>query len=120
MTADAVAVVIVTHESAGHIGDTLNALVAQLRPGDELIVVDNDSTDARVTVGSVRAAAPGARVVQQDNRGFAGGARRGGRAGRPRRCCCSSTRTPAPRRTASTSCAAPPRSGPAGAPGRRS
>jgi GT2 family glycosyltransferase len=75
VTADAVAVVIVTHESAGHIGHTLNALVPQLRPGDELIVVDNDSADARVTVGSVQAAAPGARVVQQDtNSGFAGGA----------------------------------------------
>jgi N-acetylglucosaminyl-diphospho-decaprenol L-rhamnosyltransferase len=74
VTADGVAVVIVTHESAGHIGHTLNALVPQLRPGDELIVVDNGSADARVTVGSVRAAAPGARIVQQDNSGFAGGA----------------------------------------------
>ncbi len=74
MTADAVAVVIVTHESAGQIGHALNAIVPQLRPDDELIVVDNDSSDARVTIGSVRAAAPKARVVQQDNSGFAGGA----------------------------------------------
>jgi GT2 family glycosyltransferase len=77
VTADAVAVVIVTHESAGEIGRTLNALVPQLRPGDELIVVDNDSADARVTIGSVRATAPGARIVQQENSGFAGGASAG-------------------------------------------
>jgi N-acetylglucosaminyl-diphospho-decaprenol L-rhamnosyltransferase len=74
LTADALAVVVVTHESAGQIGRTLNALVPQLRDGDELIVVDNDSSDARVTIGAVRAAAPGARVVQQENSGFAGGA----------------------------------------------
>jgi GT2 family glycosyltransferase len=74
VTADGVAVVIVTHESAGEIGHTLNALVPQLREGDELIVVDNGSTDARVTIGTVRAAAPAARVVEQGNTGFAGGA----------------------------------------------
>jgi N-acetylglucosaminyl-diphospho-decaprenol L-rhamnosyltransferase len=74
VTADAVAVVIVTHESAGQIGRTLNALVGQLRPADELIVVDNDSADARVTIGAVRARAPGARIVEQENSGFAGGA----------------------------------------------
>jgi N-acetylglucosaminyl-diphospho-decaprenol L-rhamnosyltransferase len=74
VTADAVAVVIVTHESAGQIGHTLAALTPQLRPDDELIVVENGSADARVTVGAVRGTAPAARVVQQDNKGFAGGA----------------------------------------------
>jgi len=77
VTADGVAVVIVTHESAGQIGRTLNALVPQLRAGDELIVVENGSTDARVTVGTVRAAAPAARIVEQGNAGFAGGAAAG-------------------------------------------
>jgi GT2 family glycosyltransferase len=74
VTADAVAIVIVTHESAAQIGRTLNALVPQLRSGDELIVVENGSTDARVTIGTVQAAAPGARIVEQGNSGFAGGA----------------------------------------------
>jgi GT2 family glycosyltransferase len=68
----AIAVVVVTHDSAGFVGDTLGALVPQLREEDELIVVDNGSRDA--TVATVRAAAPRARVVEQDNRGFAGGA----------------------------------------------
>ena len=52
--------------------DTLGALVPQLRDGDELIVVDNGSRDA--TAAAVRAAAPQAWIVEQDNRGFAGGA----------------------------------------------
>jgi N-acetylglucosaminyl-diphospho-decaprenol L-rhamnosyltransferase len=71
----AIAVVVVTHDSAGHVADTLGALGSQLRDGDELIVVDNGSRDA--TVDAVRAAAPRARIVQQDNRGFAGGASAG-------------------------------------------
>jgi len=68
----AIAVVVVTHDSAGYVGETLGALVPQLRDDDELIVVDNGSRDA--TVAAVRAAAPRARVIEQDNRGFAGGA----------------------------------------------
>jgi N-acetylglucosaminyl-diphospho-decaprenol L-rhamnosyltransferase len=68
----AIAVVVVTHDSAGYVGDTLGALVPQLRDDDELIVVDNGSRDG--TVPAVRGAAPRARVVEQDNLGFAGGA----------------------------------------------
>jgi hypothetical protein len=68
----AIAVVVVTHDSAGYVGETLGALVPQLRGDDELIVVDNGSRDS--TVAAVSAAAPRARVVEQDNRGFAGGA----------------------------------------------
>jgi GT2 family glycosyltransferase len=79
VTADAVAVVIVTHESAGQIGRTLAALVPQLRGYDDLIVVENGSSDARITIGAVHGTAPGARVVQQDNKGFAGGAVAGAR-----------------------------------------
>jgi GT2 family glycosyltransferase len=74
VTADAVAVVIVTHESAGQIGHTLAGLVPQLRGYDELIVVENGSADARITIGAVHGTAPGTRIVQQDNKGFAGGA----------------------------------------------
>ena len=71
----AIAVVVVTHDSAGQVADTLGALTPQLRAEDELIVVDNGSRDA--TVDAVRAAAPSAWVVEQDNRGFAGGASAG-------------------------------------------
>jgi GT2 family glycosyltransferase len=71
----AVAVVVVTHQSAAFVGETLAALAPQLGDDDELIVVDNGSTDG--SVAAVRAAAPRAVVVEQDNRGFAGGASRG-------------------------------------------
>jgi GT2 family glycosyltransferase len=72
VTADAVAVVIVTHDSASEIGATLGEVLRQLRPDDELIVVDNGSGDETVSV--VRAVAPAARVVERGNKGFAGGA----------------------------------------------
>jgi GT2 family glycosyltransferase len=71
----ALAVVVVTHDSAAQVRSTLAALTPQLRPGDELIVVDSASTDG--TAAAVRAAAPEARVVESENRGFAGGARTG-------------------------------------------
>lgn len=68
----ALAVVIVTYDSAACLGDTLAALVPQLREGDELVVVDNGSRDG--TPRLARAAAPTARVVESGrNAGFAGG-----------------------------------------------
>ena len=73
------AVVIVTYESGAHIGETLRVLGEQLRDGDELVVVDNASKDG--TAAAVREAAPGARLLeQQDNLGFAGGCNLGARA----------------------------------------
>jgi GT2 family glycosyltransferase len=61
--------VIVTHRHADVIARTLEALVAQLRPDDELIVVDNDSPDG--TAGAVRESAPRARVIESGaNLGF--------------------------------------------------
>jgi N-acetylglucosaminyl-diphospho-decaprenol L-rhamnosyltransferase len=72
----ALAVVIVTHESAAYVGDTLLAVSAQLRPGDELVVVDNGSSDH--TAEAARAAAPQASVLEQrENLGFAGGCNAG-------------------------------------------
>ena len=67
-----IAVVIVTYQSAAHVGDTLCALFAQLSDGDEVVVVDNHSTDG--TAEAVRAAAPAVRLFEQEaNLGFAGG-----------------------------------------------
>jgi GT2 family glycosyltransferase len=79
MTAPAVAVVVVTYESAGTVGSTLAAIASQLADGDELVVVDNASTDGTARVA--REAAPGARVLEQSgNLGFAGGCHVGARA----------------------------------------
>ena len=70
------AVVIVTYDSAEPIGATLAALEGQFEDGDELVVVDNGSTDG--TPAAVRAASPRARVLEQGaNTGFAGGCRAG-------------------------------------------
>jgi N-acetylglucosaminyl-diphospho-decaprenol L-rhamnosyltransferase len=69
------AVVVVTYNSADTVADTLVELVKQLRSGDELVVVDNSSADG--TPDAVRAAAPGAHLLeQQRNIGFAAGCNR--------------------------------------------
>ena len=66
----ALAVVVVTHESAQVLGATLRALAPQLREDDELVVVDCGSSD---DPGAVLAA--DARLIELgENRGFAGGA----------------------------------------------
>ena len=69
-------VVVVTHDSRDAVRHCLPALVDQLADGDELVVVDNASSDA--TIAAVRDAAPAARVLEQDdNLGFAAGANAG-------------------------------------------
>jgi len=69
-------VVIVSHDSRTALGSTLPALVAQLREGDQLIVVDNRSGDG--TPALVRELAPAARVIETGaNLGFAAGCNRG-------------------------------------------
>ncbi|MCL4287205.1 MAG: glycosyltransferase, partial [Thermoleophilia bacterium] len=55
------AVVIVTHDSAATLARTLVAIGAELRDGDELIVVDNASTDG--TRELVADLAPSARLI---------------------------------------------------------
>jgi len=63
-------IVIVTHDSRDAIAPTLLALAAQLRDGDELIVVDNASADGCVAL--VRELAPAAAVIETGaNPGFA-------------------------------------------------
>jgi len=62
-------VVIVSHDSADSLRRSLPAIVAELRPGDELIVSDNASTDATLDV--VAELAPAARLIaRSDNPGF--------------------------------------------------
>jgi N-acetylglucosaminyl-diphospho-decaprenol L-rhamnosyltransferase len=81
VTADALAVVIVTYDSAPHITATLAALEGQLRDDDELIVVDNASRDGTAAV--VRSATSKAVVLQQGrNLGFAAGCQAGAAASR--------------------------------------
>lgn len=68
-----VSVLIVAWSSSAELRRTLPPLLAELRDGDELIVVDNDSPDDSAAV--VAALAPRAKVVTMGrNRGFAGGA----------------------------------------------
>src|SRR5690348_14240787 len=74
-------VVVVTYESEAAVAAALPALVAQLRPGDEMVVVDNGSADG--SLARVRALAPAARVLELGrNAGFAAGANAGARAAR--------------------------------------
>jgi GT2 family glycosyltransferase len=68
----ALAVVVVTHNSADVLGSTLAALKPQLRDDDELIVVDCASTDGGV---EMLVEENGGRLLALDeNLGFAGGA----------------------------------------------
>jgi N-acetylglucosaminyl-diphospho-decaprenol L-rhamnosyltransferase len=79
--APALAVVIVTYQSAAHLPHTLAALVPQLLDGDELLIVDNASTDDTPAVA--RRAAPRAEVLETGtNLGFAGGCNAGAAATR--------------------------------------
>lgn len=66
------AVVVVTHQSGATIGGVLDALLPQLRDGDELAVVDSGSSDDTVAVVGERA--PDATlVIAEANVGFAVG-----------------------------------------------
>ncbi len=68
----ALSVVIVTHDSAATLPESLPPLVAQLRDGDELIVCDNSSADG--TPALARELAPAATVIDAGgNLGFAAG-----------------------------------------------
>jgi N-acetylglucosaminyl-diphospho-decaprenol L-rhamnosyltransferase len=71
-------IVVVTHNSQDAVGASLPRLRDQLEPDDELIVVDNASSDD--TVARVHELAPAARVIQSArNAGFAAGANVGAR-----------------------------------------
>jgi GT2 family glycosyltransferase len=69
-------VVIVTFNSRDHVARALPPLAGQLRDGDELIVVDNGSTDG--TVDEVSRAAPAAKLISNEsNDGFAAACNQG-------------------------------------------
>lgn len=69
-------VLIVAWNSREEFARTLPALLPELGEGDELIVVDNDSTDGTAEV--VATLAPAARIVRSGrNAGFAGGCNEG-------------------------------------------
>jgi hypothetical protein len=68
-----VSVLIVAWNSSAELRRTLPPLLAELRDGDELIVVDNDSPDGSAAVA--KELAPRVKLVTMGrNRGFAGGA----------------------------------------------
>jgi len=72
----AVAVVIVAHNSVSELRRSLPAVCAELRPDDELIIVDNGSSDGMAE--ELDRLAPAARVlVMGRNAGFAAGANAG-------------------------------------------
>jgi GT2 family glycosyltransferase len=69
-------VIVVTHDSRDAVQRCLPALVDQLADGDELVIVDNASSDG--TLAAARDAAPDARIVAHaENLGFAAGANTG-------------------------------------------
>jgi len=69
-------VVIVTHNHREAVREALPAIVAQLEEGDELVVVDNDSSDG--TPAAVSELAPHSIVIEAGaNLGFGGGCNRG-------------------------------------------
>jgi len=69
-------VVIVSHDSRAALATTLPALTAQLRGGDELLVVDNASADRSAALA--RELAPAATVIETgSNQGFSSGCNRG-------------------------------------------
>jgi GT2 family glycosyltransferase len=74
-----VSVVVVTFESRHAIGRSLPALLSELSPRDEVIVVDNASADG--TAGAVADVAPVATLIRNEsNTGFAAAANRGAEA----------------------------------------
>ncbi len=63
-----VAVIITTYNHARFLPDAISSIVAQTRPADEIIVVDDGSTD---DPAAEAAKFPGVRLIRQDNRGCA-------------------------------------------------
>jgi hypothetical protein len=73
---DALAVVVVTHNAAAELGGLADALLGELEPDDEVVIVDNASSDATVAVA--RELAPRIALIESaTNVGFGAGCRAG-------------------------------------------
>ncbi len=68
-------VIVVSYNSRGYLDGCLDSLITQLDPDDELIVVDNGSTDGSAEF--VAAQYPQVRLLRSENVGYAGGNNRG-------------------------------------------
>jgi N-acetylglucosaminyl-diphospho-decaprenol L-rhamnosyltransferase len=76
---EALAVIVVTHQSAEHLSGLLAAVEPQLLEQDELVIVDNASTDG--TADAARSLGARVRVIETgENLGFAGGCHAGAEA----------------------------------------
>jgi GT2 family glycosyltransferase len=73
---DALAVVVVTHDNAGDLPGLAAALLPQLNAGDEVVIVDNASSDATL-VRARELGSPVTVIESSSNAGFAAGCRRG-------------------------------------------
>jgi glycosyltransferase involved in cell wall biosynthesis len=62
-----ISVIVCAHNEASQLGACLHSLLAQTRPPDELLVVDNASSDG---TGAVAAKIPGVRVVEEPRKGL--------------------------------------------------
>ncbi len=68
------AVIVCAHNEAAFLGPCLHSLLAQTRTPDEIVLVDNASTDA---TAAVAAAVPGVRVVKEPRKGLVRARERG-------------------------------------------
>lgn len=64
---DEISVIVCAHNEQAHLAGCLHSLLAQTRPPDELIVIDNASTDA---TADIAAAIPGVRIVAEPRKGL--------------------------------------------------
>ncbi|MGE0449014.1 MAG: glycosyltransferase family A protein [Vicinamibacterales bacterium] len=62
-----ISVIVCAYNEADYLAPCLHALLSQTRPPDEIIVVDNASTDG---TGAVARSVPGVRVVEEPARGL--------------------------------------------------
>ncbi len=76
MTQPRVSVIITSYNAGEYLGEAIESVLAQSRPADEIVVIDDGSTDATPDVAR-RYASQGVRLVQQTNMG-AGAARNRG------------------------------------------
>ena len=67
MTRPFLTVIVCAHNEARYLPACLHSLLAQTRPPDEILVVDNASTD---DTGAVAAQVPGVRVVDEPRKGL--------------------------------------------------